>query len=421
MIFRPHSQKQQDAILSDRKFTVLGTGIQYGKTTVGAVWLKRFIHTFIDKSDNFLILAPTYKILQQSTLPAFLSVMTGMGTYLKADSVFKVNDGGTVYIRSAKDPDSIVGITNIRAAWADEAGLLSLYAFENLQARCSFKNAPMIFTTSPYSLNWIYKDLIKPVRRGLRDDVCLIQAASNENPYFPAEEFENRKKTMDPRRFKMIYGGEWDRPEGLVLDCFSEEFNICKPWALPNDTSYYAGVDWGYRDPFVIIVRGITIYGDQFEVSEFYKSGLKPSQVIDIMEQKQTTFNIKRFFCDPSRPDMISECQARKIHAVAADNSIQYGIDKYYELINSRKYKIFEGACPHLQDEIDSYHYPEEQDLGPDQSKSKSFELPVDQSNHCIDAARYLTLGTHRSKEKFVPKVPEYKEKQKNLFRRGPF
>lgn len=406
-IFRPHSEKQQSAILSTKKFTVLGTGIQYGKTLSGAVWMKRHIHTYVDKTDNFLILAPTYKILQQSTLPAFLSIMEGVGKYLEGKSIFKVNDGGTVYIRSANDPDSMVGITNVRAAWADEAGLLSLYAFENLQARCSFKEAPMMFTTSPYSLNWIYKDLIRPFKKGLREDVHLVQAASNENPYFPAEEYERRKRTMDPRRFRMIYGGEWERPEGLVYDCFSEEYNICPPIQLPTDTLYYGGIDWGFRDPFVIIIRAITIYGHQYDISEFYKTGLRPSDIVDIIAQKHRVFGVKRFFADPSRPEMIQECQSKKLPVIAADNSIQIGVDRYYELIKSGKYKVFSGMCPHLIDEIDSYHFPEEQDLKVDQNKSKAIEMPVDQNNHCLDAARYITMGTHAGTEKIAPKVPE--------------
>ncbi len=400
-VFRPHSLKQEQAILSNKKFNICGTGIQWGKTRVGAVWMKRKCHEFTSKDDNFIIGAPTYKIMMQSTLPAFLPLMAGCGHYLKSDNVFKINGGGTIYIRSMNDPDSIVGITNVRAFWGDEAGLFTLYSFENIQARCAFKDAPMMFTTSPYSLNWIYKDLIRPFKRGIRDDIFLVQASSSENPYFPQEEFERRKKTMDPRRFRMIFGGEWERPEGLVYDCFSEEDNIVDSFHLDqNHTSYYAGVDWGFRDPFVIVVRAISIFGDHYDVTEFYKTGMKPSDIIDTMVRFQSVYKIKNFFCDPSRPDMILECQTRGVPAIAADNDIKKGIDKYYELIKSKKYKVFRGQCPHLVDEIDSYHYPEEKDLRPDQSKAKNFEIPVDQNNHCCDAARYVTLGTHVSAEK---------------------
>ena len=405
--FRPHSPKQEQALRANKKFNIVGTGIQWGKTSVGAVWLKRHIHQFTDKNDAFIILAPTYKILQQSTLPAFLRVMDGVGRYLKSDSVFDVYGGGRVYIRSAQNPDSIVGITNVRAAWADEAGLLTLYASENLQARCAFKQAPMIITTSPYSLNWLYKDLIRPAKKGTRDDVCLIQAASWENPYFPREEYERRKKTMDPRRFRMIFDGDWERPEGLVYDCFDENLNMVDPFPLPSATEYYAGIDWGFRDPFVLIVRAFSPYGDVFDVSEFYKTGLTPSQIVEVCRQKQTVYGIKRFYCDPSRPDMIEELGRNGVTAVGADNDIRKGIDAFYELIKSRKYKIFRDSCRNLQDELDTYHYPEEADLKPDQDKPRDFELPVDQNNHCCDAGRYLSIMTKRSGIKLAPRVPD--------------
>lgn len=410
MKFTCHSKKQEDGIFSTKKITAALTGIQYGKTTIGAVWMRRQVHEHTSKSDNFLVCAPTYKILQQSTLPSFLSFMSGIGKFQKSDSIYKINGGGTVYIRSLSDADSIVGITDVRAAWADECGKLSLYAWENLQARASFKDAPIMLTSSPYSLNWVYKDIVRPVKKGQRlDEINLIQARSDENPYFPKSEYDQRKKTMDPRRFKMLYGGEWEQPEGIVYDCYDEELNTCDPFQLPSSTEYFGGIDWGYRDPFVLLIRGFSPYGDVFEVSEFYKTGLKPSEIVDVINQKWRVWGVKRFYCDPSRPDMIAELNSHKIPAVKADNDIQKGIDSYYELIKSRKYKIFRGKCPFLNDELDCYHYPEEVDLKPDQSKAKNFELPVDTNNHCLDAARYLTLGTHRSTIKHTPKVPEAK------------
>ena len=52
--------------------------------------IKILMHRFTDKSDNFIIAAPTYKIMQQATLPAFLQMMEGYGEYSKADAVFRM-------------------------------------------------------------------------------------------------------------------------------------------------------------------------------------------------------------------------------------------------------------------------------------------------------------------------------------------
>jgi protein-L-isoaspartate(D-aspartate) O-methyltransferase len=55
-----------------------------------------------------------------------------------------------------------IGLTNVRAVLCDEAGLYSRYFWDNIQARASFRSAPIRIVTSPYSLNWLYQDFIKP-------------------------------------------------------------------------------------------------------------------------------------------------------------------------------------------------------------------------------------------------------------------
>jgi hypothetical protein len=162
MIWTPHSAKQERAIVSVKPIVLCATGIQWGKTSVGAVKIKLAMHQYTDPSDTFIITAPTYKILQQSTLPAFLRIMDGVGHYNKALAEFRMFGGGICYLRTATDSDSIVGVTNVRAIWGDEAGLYPLYFWENMQARASFMRAQITLTTSPYSLNWIFKELIRP-------------------------------------------------------------------------------------------------------------------------------------------------------------------------------------------------------------------------------------------------------------------
>ena len=271
-IFRPHSLKQNRCIHSDKKIIILACGIQFGKTMAGAVRTKMYMHRYTEDTDNFLITAPTYKILQQATLPAFLKVMEGYGTYHKVDAMFKMHNGGTCFFRTATDPDSVVGITNVRHIWGDEAGLYSLYFHENIQARSSFRQAPIIYTTSPYSMNWIYTDYIRPYHRGqeLSKEVELVQARSDENPYFPKEEFERKKRTMDSRRFNMVYGGEFHKLEGLVYSCFDEENHVVEPIAIPKDAKIIAGVDWGFTNPAVVEVLAITENG-VFLIHEWYQ------------------------------------------------------------------------------------------------------------------------------------------------------
>ena len=394
--FVPHSKKQDDAIFSDSKITLLATGIQFGKTIAGCMWLKRQMHKNNDPSDNFIVTAPNYKIMQQATIRDFLRFMDGFGTYNKTDAVFVMNNGGRCYFRTATDPDSVVGITNVRAIYCDEAGKYPLYFWENIQARSSFKQAPIMITTSPYSLNWVYKDLIKPTQKGERNDVNLIQASSNMNPYFSNEEYELKKRTMDKRRFELMYGGKWDQAAGLVYDCFSHEESVVDSFDLPLGTRYYAGVDWGYTDPFVIVIHAITPQGGRIQVSEFYKTGMTMMDQLEVAISKQKIYNIERWYCDPSRPDSIEAFQRAGLVAVGANNDIRSGIDRVYEQIKTRQLKFFRRSNTYTIDEIEMYHYPEEPDLKHDQDGKEL--LLVGQNDHCLDALRYVTIETSKIK-----------------------
>lgn len=394
MEFRPHSLKQERAVFSQHKITVLGTGIQYGKTTVGSVRMKIKMHTYTAEDDAFIITAPTYKILEQSTLPAFLKIMQGCGTYNAGKQFFKMFGGGTCYFRTNTDPDSIVGITNVRHIWGDEAGKYSLYFWENIQGRGSFKDCQIDLTTSPYTLNWIFKEIIRPKMRDptARPDVLLIRARSNENPYFPQEEYERRRLTMDPRRFDSIYGGEWAKMSGLVYDCFDEHENGCEPAVLPTGTRVVAGVDWGFTNPCAIVTRAITPAGFHFQTGEHYEAGLNIDQIIEHARRMKTVHGIQFFWCGPDQPGYIQKFNEAGLPAAAWDaspGSVRTGIDDHYNLIKSRRYKVWTGTSPHTVDEYESYHYPEPQDLKPDQDGKE--DGPVKQNDHAMDANRGVT------------------------------
>jgi len=373
-----HSEKQNAVFISDWPITLAATGIQWGKTFVGALWLRRQCHKHKGRDNNYLITAPTYKVLRQSTLPPFLRVFDGLGIYLAHAQEFRLHTGGVIYFRTAMEPDSIVGITNVRAIWCDEAGKYSLYFWQNIEGRAAFKNAPICLTTSPYSLNWIYQDLI----RKKREDCFYIHARSDENPHFPKDVFEKRRLTMDPRRFEMMYGGQFGKMVGLVYDCFHENM-VVEPRTLPSSTKYYGGIDWGYTEPFSFGVRAITEYGDEYLVSELHKTQLTIGQIKEFITTKQSIYKMERIFCGHDKPELINELQLAGLPAVSVDaspGSKRKGLDLHYELILSGKYKIFKDAAPHTVDEYLTYHYPEPEDLGPDDKANE--QLPVEQNDH---------------------------------------
>jgi hypothetical protein len=418
--FTPHSDKQERALFAEKRILLVGCGTQWGKTQVGGLRMKLKMHTFTDKADNFIVTAPNYKIMEQSTLPAFLRFMEGYGTYKDSKALFLMNEGGTCYFRTETDPDSVVGIPNVRHIWCDEAGKYGLYFWENILARADAVGCGVDLTTSPYSRNWIYKDLVRPASRGTRKDIELVQAASWENPYHslsdPKKRLE-RQATMDIRRFNMLFGGEWGQMAGLVYDCWDDDQNYIDAFSLPTGTRFYAGVDWGHTHPCVIHVRAVTLDGMHYGVGDYWATGRTISDIVETAKAKKAVWGIQTFFCDPSQPAHIEEFNRHGLSAVPADNDIRHGIDMHYELIKTRKYKEFRGACPHAADEREMYHYPDADDLGPDDNAKDP--LPVKQHDDVMDTQRYVTAMTYRRQEKITPKLsgerPRYKTRLQEL------
>ncbi len=404
--FKAHSRDQESVIFSDKDIVIAATGIQWGKTLSGVIWLMLQMHKWSSPEDNFLVTSPSFPVLSQSTLPPFLTVMGGLGHLDKQQMCFRMKGGGTCWFRTGTNPDSVVGIPRVRAVLCDESGLYSLYFWENIQGRAAANDAPIRIVTSPYSLNWLFKEFIRPWKRDPESlpHVHIVQATSKDNPHFSDKQYYLKQKTMDPRRFNMMFGGQFDRMEGLVYQEFSEQESIVDPFPLPTSAKIYAGVDWGYTNPFAIVVIAALPDGRLYQISETYQSHLTIDKKIEVARRKAKTLRIQKFFCDPASPADIASFNQAGLHAVPADNNIRRGVDVVSEQIITRNFRIFRGTSPHTIDEMDTYHYPTPKDV--DSDKDIREDLPVKQDDHLLDALRYCLVmiqGERHDLNSFVP------------------
>lgn len=397
----PHQTK---VLQSKKSIVALIGGIQCGKSTVGAVFMLKKLCEYPEPENNFIIGAPSYKTLAQSTLPAFMSVCKDYGTYSSQKAMFEFSTGAKVYFRTSTDGDSAEGITNVRGCWLDEGGLVTKYFYENIVARASFKQAQVLITTTPYSLNFLY-NIVKDVNAGRRNDVELVTARSIDNTYFPVEEFDRQRGLLDPRRFASKYEGQFMSAEGLVFDCFTED-HVIDPIQFPSGTIYYGAVDWGFRDPTVVIIRAVTLDGKHYDIAEYYRTGMSTSEVVDAVLSRHKLYNVKMFCCDKSRPDYIKELNANGIPAIGVDCEIKDRVAKHYEIIKTNRYKMFNN-CSYMQDEYRTYKFPDKTEIDPNRNP-RDLDNPVDQNNHCMDATSYLSyyLARFNHSQRLRPVIP---------------
>lgn len=359
-------------------------------TFCGALWLRLMVSIYTHVTDKFLVCAPDYKIMQQATYPKFIEFFQGLGEYKNKGDYYQLNDGRKIWFRSMRDADSVEGISDIRAAWADEAGKMNMQSWININGRCAPRKAKIFISTTPYSLNWLYSEVYKKTVDDERNDVELIQFSSKDNPHFPKDEYERQKKLLDPRVFAMKYQGHFKKMVGLVFMDFDEKTHTIRSFKVDaKDYWIVAGVDWGYTNPFAITVRAINRKtGMDFQIAEFAQSLLDNNQQAVIAKQFKTRYKIELFICDNESPASIAQFNKANLHAVPCKKyagSVADNIARHNTMIRQKEHQLFKGSCKLTIDEYQVYHYPE----GKEEASAPT--APVDKDNHLMTANMYVT------------------------------
>jgi len=390
---------QDKAWHSKKRFICFCSGVQGGKTFFGSIWIINEVWT--SKWSDFIILAPTYKVLQQSTLQKFFDIVPRWyGVHNKSDSTFKTRTGKTIFFRSADKPESIEGIT-AGAIWADEVGLMKPDAWLFMQRRVSRTEGRILMTFTPKALNWVYYDLYKPwlQAKGKHPDIEFIQFKSVDSPYFPEAEFERAKQTMTPHQFKLSYEGEFAKAEGLVYPSFSSS-NIVDDFEIPKDWRRSGGIDFGYINPFCALEAALSPDDVLYIYKCHYKSGMTLREHAEYLDLNIT------YFYDPSGRQEAEELISMGLELVPANNDVDLGIDKVnvrimgHNLLEEEsegeslklddkreiRLKVFR-SCYELIEEMGLYQYDKNQATGEWKDK------PLKANDHSVDALRYLTVG----------------------------
>jgi phage terminase large subunit len=354
-----------------------------------------------------LIIAPTVKILQQSTLPKFFSAFPSYQKYYKEQKgqiVFP--DGRIVWIRSADSPNYLEGMT-LDWIWGDEAGQFSLLVWIILRSRTAIKRGKVLFTTTPYNMGWLYQDFFKPWQEGKDPDLTVVTWASIDNPYFPKDFFEKEKTRLRPEEFNRRYRGEFTRMAGLVYPLHN--FQIIQPKELRADITI-GGIDWGFTNPAALLI--LKYYdGIWFAVDEWYEVGKTTREIIENAIALQNKWGVNRWYADSANPEKIAECSGTGLYVMPYDkghDALSAGISYCQQLMNENRFYVF-NSCKNYLTEAESYAYPEMKEGRPNLK-----DVPVPVNNHLMDAMRYAIHG-YQPARMFPVKIPTVNDEVRRL------
>ena len=367
------------------------SGVQGGKTTAGAAW--ELLRWQAEPKGDHLILAPTYKILQQSTLRKLDALMPrGWAEFNKQESCYNLAGGGKAFVRSTEDPDAMEGIT-ASDVWMDEAGMMAVKACANAQARRSATQGPVFLTTTPYGTNWLKTDFFDKSRRGL-PEYRTVHFRSIDSPHFPKAEWDRAQRDMTPAAFARKFGGEFTRLEGLVYEDFDRVKHGLDMPSVPRHWERIGGLDFGWSEghPFAASVWASAGFRDPrhkvVKVAEHKKHGLLLQQHLQVMRNLEARVGrVSVWYADPSAAQQIAELKrlaeqsGNPITIKSANNAVEWGIECVVALMRNDRYRIVAKWCPETIDELETYHRDEEGRI-------------VKEADHLLDADRYC-LATH--------------------------
>jgi len=242
-------QGQAD-LLADYRADVLAAiaGTGGGKTAMGMWYLADRMQLF--PGHTWGVAEPTYQMLEKIILnspdperPDLLKFLTVLGfapEYKAVPRIIKTKYGD-IYLGSADRPDTMQGAA-VRGYWLDEAGMMTLEAYQTAIQRVSFYEGQVLLTTTPYNRGWLKTEVWD---KQDDDEVKCRRWRSIDNPKFPEGAYDRAKRRMSKHRHAMMYDASFERPEGMIYYPFDDSKHVVEPFAIPAGWKRYVGMDFG--------------------------------------------------------------------------------------------------------------------------------------------------------------------------------
>ena len=249
-----------------------------------------------------------------------------------------------------------------------------------------------------------------------------------DNPTI-TDEYLKRLSNLTGVRRDRLYLGLWVTAEGAIWPNYDANVHLIEdvPKNKHGDSIvdwYFAGIDWGYRNPGAMQLWGVDKQRRAYLVREIYRREQNTEWWAERAARWHKTYGLRCIVADPADPDSIDLFNKRirsaggKGICIPANNAVKAGLDIVRERLDvdrlgqSRVYflrqRLETGRCPLTQDknqpcsvteEIPSYCYAEMRDGRPIKE-----EPAPDSYDHGSDALRYsmvwLDWATYRPKAK---------------------
>lgn len=392
---------QRRVMESNKRFVLMLAGTQSGKTSLGPWWLLR--EMIRRGAGDYLVATPTFTLLELKALVEFKRLFIErlqLGQYKGSPSrQFILSPRGEevlfgqagqaqqtrVLFGHAQDPESLESAT-IKAAVLDEAGQKKFKrgSWEAIQRRLSIHEGRVLLPTTPYALGWLKSELHDPARAG-SPDIDLVQFDSAENPAFPRSEYERMQATMPRWKFNMMYRGIFERPAGMIYDCFTDECRA-KRFTIPDAWPRYVGVDFGGVNTAAVFLAEDPA-SKRLYLYRAYHAGSRTAREHVAEIRRDEPAQLLAFGGAGSEDQWRREFRTAGLHIHQPPvPEVEVGIDRVYSLFKTGRLFVFDDLADVI-DDLESYSR-----VLDDQGEPTE-RIEDKETYHRLDALRYI--ATH--------------------------
>ena len=332
--------------------------------------------------------APTYRQLWDVTVPTFLKICPPglILKFNKSERTILLRNGSKLHYRSLDNPNASRGYS-VAYLRIDEGAYVTDQAWKTAIATVRMPGYPLqrIITSTPRGKNFVYDAWVKKKQPGY----TLWNMRSSDNKSLPPD-FES-SLNYSGQLFNQEILGLFEAFVGLVYPTFHDGL-VTHCDGLSEFKTVVAAVDWGWRDPAVILVMGMRRDGSVHLLDEWYMTSKTINDQIAAANMFKSIYRVKKFIADPSRPDLIQMFNTTGLLCEKGNNDILSGI----LAVNAFMPKLYGASgpltvsprCVNTLGELGSYAYKTAAD-GTEEKPINSGEKPVDFKNHAMDCLRY--------------------------------
>jgi hypothetical protein len=175
-------------------------------------------------------------------------------------------------------------------------------------------------------------------------------------------------------------------------------------YMLSRGIIFDAGVDWGFRHAFAIIVA-CQVMGEWWIVDSVAQPGLEFEDMIKLAEEMRDKYRVRRWYCDTSQPMFMSAFKNRKMPCPKFTKDILGGIEavrgQVVDARSMRRLRVFKHeANEFLINGFRNHHFVLDQ-------AGKATQEPDDELYADImDALRYIAQNLFKVKGKVISGNP---------------